>query len=256
MAGKTQGAGLVSAQRIGGLHSVRAALKHSGKVRRLWLDAERRDRRLFELVEQARAAGVNPERLGRGELDLLLPNSNHQGVVAEITGAAAADEQGLARILGALREPALLLVLDGVQDPHNLGACLRSADGAGVHAVIAPRDRSVGLTPVAAKVACGAAEQVPFIQVTNLARTLKWLQQGHGVWILGLAGEAADSVYGTDLKGPLALVLGGEGEGMRRLTRERCDALVSLPMRGTVESLNVSVATGVVLYEALRQRGV
>jgi 23S rRNA (guanosine2251-2'-O)-methyltransferase len=145
-------------------------------------------------------------------------------------------------------------VLDGVTDPHNLGACLRTADGAGVHAVIAPRDKSAGLTPVACKVASGAAETVPFIQVTNLARTLRHLQDNFGVFLVGAAGESELSLYQADLRGPLALVMGAEGAGMRRLTREQCDQLVSLPMRGGVESLNVSVATGVCLYEALRQR--
>ncbi len=157
-------------------------------------------------------------------------------------------------ILKKVEGPLLLLVLDGVQDPHNLGACLRTADAAGVHAVIAPKDRSVGLTPVACKVASGAAERLPFIQVTNLARTLKMLADRFGVWIIGAAGEAQQSLYEIDLKTPTVLVMGGEEKGMRRLTREHCDQLVSLPMSGTVESLNVSVATGVALYEVVRQR--
>ena len=150
--------------------------------------------------------------------------------------------------------PLLLLVLDGIQDPHNLGACLRSADAAGVHAVVTPKDRSVGLTPVVCKVASGAAETVPFVQVTNLARTLRWLRENQGVWLVGTAGEAESSLYSVDLKGPLGLVMGGEEKGMRRLTREACDLLVSLPMAGAVESLNVSVATGISLFEAVRQR--
>ncbi|OGT89625.1 MAG: 23S rRNA (guanosine(2251)-2'-O)-methyltransferase RlmB [Gammaproteobacteria bacterium RIFOXYA12_FULL_61_12] len=240
---------------IGGLHSVRAALKHPGKVKMLWIDGERHDRRLRELIDAARSVGIRPSPVPKEELERLLPDTNHQGAVAEIEGAAAGDEHGLEQILGNLSEPAFLLVLDGVQDPHNLGACLRSADGAGVHAVIAPRDKSVGLTPVAAKVASGAADNVPFIQVTNLARALKRLADEHGIWIVGLAGEAETSLYDTDLKGPLALVMGGEGEGMRRLTREHCDRLASLPMKGSVESLNVSVATGIALFEAVRQRG-
>ena len=245
----------MASQFIGGLHSVRAALKHPGKVKALWIDADRRDRRLRELIEAAQAAGVKPRPVSKEELERLSPDTNHQGVVAEIEGAAAGDEHTLEELLENLTEPPFLLVLDGVQDPHNLGACLRSADGAGVHAVIAPRDKSVGLTPVAAKVASGAADNVPFIQVTNLARTLKWLTEETGVWIVGLAGEAEASLYDTDLKGPLALVMGGEGEGMRRLTREHCDLLASLPMKGSVESLNVSVATGIALFEAVRQRG-
>ncbi|MEO5343374.1 MAG: 23S rRNA (guanosine(2251)-2'-O)-methyltransferase RlmB [Gammaproteobacteria bacterium SHHR-1] len=243
-----------SPSRIGGLHSVKAALKHQGKVLSLWLDAGRRDRRVQEIMELARQAGVRPQLLSKDELDRLLPDSNHQGVIAEVQGAAARNEQGLEEILAGLAEPPFLLVLDGVTDPHNLGACLRSADAAGVHAVIAPKDKSVGLTPVAVKVASGAVESLAFIQVTNLARTLDWLADEHRVWIVGLAGEAEQSLYQVDLKGPLALVLGSEGEGMRRLTREHCALLAKLPMRGQVESLNVSVASGVALFEAVRQR--
>jgi len=146
------------------------------------------------------------------------------------------------------------LVLDGVTDPHNLGACLRSADAAGIQVVIAPKDRSAGLTPVACKVASGAAETVPYVQVTNLVRTLQKLQNEHGVWVIGTAGEAQASLYEADLKGNIAIVMGAEGKGMRRLTRETCDSLIKLPMKGSVESLNVSVATGICLYEAVRQR--
>jgi 23S rRNA (guanosine2251-2'-O)-methyltransferase len=160
----------------------------------------------------------------------------------------------LKALLKRLDVPPFLLILDGVQDPHNLGACLRSADGAGVHAVVTPRDRSASLTPTVRKVASGAAETVPFIQVANLARTLKWLK-GEGVWLIGTAGEATQSLYQADLRGALAIVMGGEGKGLRRLTREQCDSLVRLPMAGSVESLNVSVASGISLYEAVRQRG-
>jgi 23S rRNA (guanosine2251-2'-O)-methyltransferase len=159
----------------------------------------------------------------------------------------------LKHLLVKLTVPPLLLILDGVQDPQNLGACFRSADAAGVHAIIAPKDKAVGLTPVVSKVACGAMETVPFVQVTNLARTLEMLKE-LGVWIYGAAGEAEKTIYQTDLKGPAAFVLGSEGDGMRRLTRETCDVLVKIPMFGTVESLNVSVAAGVVLFEAVRQR--
>jgi 23S rRNA (guanosine2251-2'-O)-methyltransferase len=164
------------------------------------------------------------------------------------------DEPYLKALLKRLDEPPFLLILDGVQDPHNLGACLRSADGAGVHGIIAPRDRSVALTPTVRKVASGAAETVPFIQVTNLARTLKWLKD-EGVWLIGTAGEATQTLYEIDLRGALAIVMGGEGKGLRRLTREQCDILVKLPMAGSVESLNVSVASAISLYEAVRQRG-
>lgn len=243
-------------QRIGGLHSVRAALAHgAGRVVNLWYDSKRDDRRLGQLLTLAREAGVVPQASDRHTLDQLLPNANHQGVVAETLIPAALGEGALDDILTQLGDtPPLLLVLDGVTDPHNLGACLRSADAAGVQAVIAPRDRAVGLTPVACKVASGAAEHVPFIQVTNLARTLKRLRDSYGIWLVGTSGDAEAVLYDVDLKGPLAVVMGAEGKGMRRLTAEACDQQVKLPMAGTVASLNVSVATGICLFEAVRQR--
>jgi 23S rRNA (guanosine2251-2'-O)-methyltransferase len=197
---------------------------------------------------------VKPRPVGREELDRLAPVANHQGVVAETQTPAALGEAELDRLLGALSPPPLLLVIDGVQDPHNLGACLRSADAAGVQAVIAPKDHSVGLTPVVCKVASGAAETLPFVQVTNLARTLRHLKDDHRLWVIGLAGEGETDFYALDLRGPLALVLGGEEKGLRRLTREQCDVLARLPMHGSVESLNVSVAAGIGLFEAGRQR--
>lgn len=168
---------------------------------------------------------------------------------------APRDEAYLLQLLGSLTEPPFLLILDNVQDPHNLGACLRTADGAGVHAVIIPKDRSVHLTSTVRTVACGAAEHVPLVEVTNLARVLDQLKEG-GIWIVGTADSAVKSIYEVDLKGPLAVVMGSEGKGLRRLTAEKCDFLVSIPMHGAVESLNVSVATGVCLYEAVRQRSV
>jgi 23S rRNA (guanosine2251-2'-O)-methyltransferase len=241
---------------VGGVHSVRAALGHgSDAVRELWVDRGRlRDGRVRRLLELAAGVGVPVHRVDRGELDALLPGVNHQGVAARVRIPAARDEHSLDALLDGLEEPPFLLVLDGVQDPHNLGACLRTADAAGVHAVVAPRERTAGLTPTACKVASGAAERVPFVQVTNLARTLGQLAQGRGVRIVGTAGEADALLYEADLRGPLALVMGGEEKGLRRLTRERCDELVRLPMHGAVESLNVSVAAGVCLFEALRQR--
>ena len=184
----------------------------------------------------------------------MVPGSNHQGVVASTLAPAARDEAFLKAQLQKQEKPPFLLILDGVQDPHNLGACLRSADAAGVQAVVAPKDRSTGLTAAACKVASGAADTVPFIQVTNLARTLRWLKE-QGIWLVGTAGEAGMSLYDVDLKGPLAIVMGGEGKGMRRLTREACDLLVNMPMAGSIESLNVSVAAGVAMFEAVRQRG-
>jgi 23S rRNA (guanosine2251-2'-O)-methyltransferase len=242
-------------QLISGLHSVRTALKHGvGAVQELWVEARRRDGRINEIRRLARETGVAVQEVGRSELERLVPGANHQGVVARTRQAAALGEEALRELLQALERAPFLLILDGVQDPHNLGACLRSADAAGVHAVITPKDRAAGLTPTACKVASGAAETIPFFQVTNLARTLRWLREEAGIWLVGAAGEAEASLYQADLKGPLGLVMGGEEKGLRRLTREQCDQLVHLPMAGAVESLNVSVAAGVCLFEAVRQR--
>lgn len=237
-----------------GIHSVRGALRQAGGgVEEVWLEHRRRDRRLAELVELARGAGVRVRQVEPREIEAAAPGLNHQGALAWVSIAVSRGEPNLDAILDNLAVPPFLLILDEIQDPHNLGACLRTADAAGIQAVIAPRDQAVGLTPTVSKVASGAAETIPFVQVTNLARTLDALKS-RGIWIVGLAGEAEIDLYGIDLKGPLALVLGSEGRGLRRLTRERCDFLARLPMFGTVESLNVSVATGVCLYEALRQR--
>jgi 23S rRNA (guanosine2251-2'-O)-methyltransferase len=245
----------VSGQLIVGIHAVRIALKHGAqRVEELWYDAARKDRRLRQLLEEARSAGVRPQQSDKATLDRMTAGANHQGIVARGELPASLGEAALDVLLGRLQVPPLLLVLDGVTDPHNLGACLRSADAAGVHALITPRDRAGGLTPVVCKVASGAAETVPFVQVTNLARTLRYLQDVHRVFVVGAAGEAALELFDADLTGPLALVLGAEGEGLRRLTRDTCDQLVRLPMAGQVESLNVSVAAGVCLYEAVRQR--
>jgi len=242
-------------QIVGGLHSVRTALQHGPEgIDALWVDSGRRDRRIQEILDMAARAGVSPRRVSRDELDALFPQGQHQGVVARTRAPRTLDEAGLKDLVAGLGEAPFLLVLDGVQDPHNLGACLRSADAAGVHAVIVPKDRAAGLTPVACKVASGAAESVPFAQVTNLARTLRWLKDEAGLWIVGAAGDAQVELYDADLGGPVALVLGGEEKGLRRLTREACDHVVRLPMKGQVESLNVSVATGICLFEAVRQR--
>ncbi len=238
-----------------GLHSVRAALRNVGGVEALWIDVRRHDRRIGEIRQLARQAGVAVKNVDREQLDRLSGEANHQGVVARVTGVTALDEQALWPLLQGLTEPPFLLVLDGVQDPHNLGACLRTADGAGVHAVIAPKARSAGLTAAVRKVASGAAENVPFVQVTNLGRVLRRLREEYNIWLVGTAGEADRVLYDADLAGPLGIVMGGEGKGLRRLTREHCDLLVKLPMAGGVESLNVSVATGICLYEAIRQRG-
>ncbi len=246
---------MTDSQIIAGMHSVRTALKHgSDGVDEVWVEAKRRDKKIREIIGLAKEWGVILHQVDRAELDSKVPGVNHQGAVARVKAPAAHSEHDLEQLLNTSDTSPLLLILDGVQDPHNLGACLRSADAAGVLAVIAPKDRSVGLTPTACKVASGAAETVPFIQVTNLVRTIRWLQDEHKVWVVGTAGEAETSLYQTDLKGPMALVMGAEEKGMRRLTREACDSLINLPMAGNVESLNVSVATGVCLYEAVRQR--
>jgi 23S rRNA (guanosine2251-2'-O)-methyltransferase len=239
-----------------GIHSVRVLLQRSPqRVRQLWLSAERESAaRLQELRTLAGNAGIAIQDADGQRLERLAGGERHQGVVVELVPRAGDPETQLEEALEALGEtPPLLLVLDGVTDPHNLGACLRSADAAGVAAVIVPRDRAAGLTPVVRKVAAGAAETLPLVQVVNLARTLRELKE-RGIWLVGTADDAPRTLYEVDLKGPTALVLGSEGEGMRRLTREACDELVSIPMGGAVESLNVSVATGVALFEAVRQR--
>lgn len=238
---------------IFGLHAVRAALQRHNHVLELLIDSGRHDGRIRELLALAEASGIGVRRMGGAELQELAGSDRHQGVVARLRQQQTQDEPYLKALLKRLDRPPFLLILDEVQDPHNLGACLRTAEGAGIDAVITSRDRSAGLTATVRKVASGAAETVPFVQVTNLARILKWLNE-EGVWLIGTAGEADKGLYETDLTGPLGIVMGGEGKGLRRLTREQCDLLVSLPMAGTVESLNVSVATGVTLYEAVRQR--
>lgn len=235
-----------------GINAVRSALTRGG-VLELWLDRARRDRRLEELVALAREQGVQIRQHERRVLDEAAAGARHQSVLARIEAPAVRSEKDLDALLDQGPAEPLVLVLDGVTDPHNLGACLRSAEGAGALCVIAPRDRAAGLTPAAVKVASGAASFVPFFQVTNLARTLARLRE-RGLWLVGAAGDAPTSLFALDLTGPLALVLGGEEKGLRRLTREHCDQLGALPMRGRVESLNVSVSAGICLYEALRQR--
>jgi len=239
-----------------GIHAVRVLLaRNPERIRRLLVTSGRDAARLVELKSLAQRAGVQVGATDDASLDRLADGGRHQGVVAEITPRGGDPETQLEEALEAAQGAPLLLVLDGVQDPHNLGACLRSADAAGVTAVIVPRDRAAGLTAVARKVAAGAAETVPFIPVVNLARALRDLKE-RGVWLVGTDDAADRTLFEADLTGPLALVMGSEGEGLRRLTRECCDQLVSIPMAGAVESLNVSVATGVVLFEAVRQRSV
>ncbi len=237
-----------------GLHAVQAALEHNpGNVAELWVDGKRHDKRVAGILVLAEQAGVPVHHVDKSALEKLVAQARHQGVVARIHAPRVYTEAELGSLLDRLDGPPFLLVLDGVTDPHNLGACLRSADAAGVHAVIAPKDRAATLTATAMKVASGAAQTVPFVQVTNLARCLRDLKE-RGIWLVGLDGYAEQTVYDTDLKGPLGIVMGAEGQGLRRLSKEHCDFLVNIPMAGTVESLNVSVATGVCLFEALRQR--
>lgn len=242
----------MASEKLYGLHAVSAVLKaQPERVLGLWLAEGGKPERLQEIRRLAAASGITVQSCSRKQLDGWV-SGNHQGIVAECRAASLAGDHELAELLPRLENP-LLLVLDGITDPHNLGACLRTADAAGVDAVIIPRDKSVGLTPTVRKIASGAAEHIPLFSVTNLARSLDTLKQ-HGVWLVGAAGEAEQSLYQTGLTGAIALVLGAEGKGLRRLTRERCDYLIHIPMAGTVSSLNVSVATGVCLFEALRQR--
>lgn len=227
-------------------------LQTAQPVEAVYVDAERQDARVRELVALAEVAGVAVRRIARSKLDDMAGGVRHQGCLARVRSADALGEDGLESLLSTVSQP-LVLVLDQVQDPHNLGACLRSAAAAGAHAVVVPRDRSVGLTPTVRKVAAGGAELVPVARVTNLARTLRRLQE-QGIWIVGMADSEADPLDQVDLRGGLALVLGSEGTGMRRLTRHTCDSLAGIPMIGGVASLNVSVAAGICLFEALRQR--
>jgi len=241
-------------QTLIGFHAVSAALKGAaGDIEWLRVLANSRNKRLHEIEARATGAGIRVTKATPAELDQLAGRQRHQGVIAGFRGTNVAPEGQLDAILDAVTGPPLVLVLDGVQDPHNLGACLRTAEAAGVHLVILCKDRSAGITPVVRRAASGAAETLPVIQATNLARTLRALKQ-RGVWLAGTSDAATDALYATDLSGPLALVMGSEGSGLRRLTAEICDYLVGIPMAGQVESLNVSVATGVCLYEINRQR--
>jgi 23S rRNA (guanosine2251-2'-O)-methyltransferase len=237
---------------IFGFHAVTARLRHdASSVEEIYIDAGRHDRRMQELLRAAEGAKVRIIPVDDQRLGGMVGTRRHQGVVAKAGELSLA--RNLDELLDAIQGPPLLLILDGITDPHNLGACLRVADGAGAHAVIAPKDRAVGLNATAAKVASGAADTVPYITVTNLARTLRELQE-RDIWVTGTTDDAEKTIYEAELAGPTAIVMGSEGEGMRRLTRENCDLLVSIPMFGAVESLNVSVASGVCLYEARRQR--
>ena len=237
---------------LAGFHAVASRLRQKpDTLGEIYVDATRNDGRARDLKKMAEAAGVRVIPVDAKRLDGMAGGARHQGVVAQ---ARELDmPKFIEDVLDELAEPPLILILDGVQDPHNLGACLRVADGAGAHAVIAPKDRSCGLTAAAIKVASGAAESVPYIVVTNLARTMRDLKD-RNIWLVGTADSAPQTIYQARLDGALGLVMGAEGEGLRRLTQDTCDLLVSIPMMGAVESLNVSVASGVCLYEARRRR--
>ena len=239
---------------IVGINPVEGALTNdASRVREVLVEQGQRNARVQELATRAKALNIPVHHRPREQLDKLAGEARHQGVVALYEAPPMGNENDILGLVEAAGQDALVLVLDGVTDPHNLGACLRSSAAANVTAVIVPKDRAVGLTPVVRRASAGGADRVPLIAATNLARALRTLKDA-GVWITGLAGDTDTSIYSIDMKGPVALVLGSEGEGMRRLTRETCDFVAKIPMPGTMESLNVSVATGVVLFEALRQR--
>ncbi len=239
-----------------GFHAVGVRLKTAPQsIIEIYYEATRRDARMRQFIDRAKEAGARLIEADSLRIAKLCGSHGHQGVAARVNEVEQV--RSLDELLDQLEADGiapLLLVLDGVTDPHNLGACLRVADGAGAHAVIAPKDHAAGINATVAKVASGAAETMPYFMVTNLARTLNELKE-RNIWIIGTSGDADKSIYQVDLKGPVALVLGAEGPGMRQLTRKTCDELVGIPMKGAVESLNVSVASAVCLYEALRQRG-
>jgi 23S rRNA (guanosine2251-2'-O)-methyltransferase len=238
-----------------GFHAVLSRLRqHAASVQEILIDRDRMDARMKDLLKMAESAGVRTMEVERSRLDGMAGmNGRHQGVIARVVDTPIPYKDIHDILESDLTEPPFFLILDGVEDPHNLGACLRVADAMGVHAVIAPKDRAVGLNATVRKVACGAAETVPFIAVTNLARTIRELKEA-GVFVVGTTMDAPNTLLNTKLDGPIAIVLGAEGDGIRRLTAETCDALVTIPMYGSVESLNVSVASGICLYEARRQR--
>ena len=237
-----------------GFHAVLSRLRqHGASVQEILIDRDRMDARMKDLLKMAEAAGVRTMEVERSRLDGMAGmNGRHQGVIARVVDTPIPYKDIHDILESDLTEPPFFLILDGVEDPHNLGACLRVADAMGVHAVIAPKDRAVGLNATVRKVACGAAETVPFIAVTNLARTIRELKEA-GVFVIGTTMDAPSTLLNTKLDGPIAIVLGAEGDGIRRLTAETCDALMTIPMYGSVESLNVSVASGICLYEARRQ---
>ena len=238
-----------------GFHAVQSRMRqHATSIQEILIDEGRVDPRMKDIIKLAEASNIRVMQVDRDRLDGMAGrNGRHQGVIARVVDTPIPYKDIHDVLESDLKEPPFFLILDGVEDPHNLGACLRVADGMGVHAVIAPKDRAVGLNATVRKVASGAAETVPFISVTNLARTIRELKEA-GVFVIGTAMDSESTLLNTKLDGPIALVLGSEGDGIRRLTAESCDALVTIPMFGSVESLNVSVASGICLYEVRRQR--
>lgn len=246
----------MSTTQLFGIHAVQAALDYSPQnIRQAWIDNQRQDARLKQLIDALLALGIRPEKTERKKLERMADGKNHQGIVVAVELPAMRSEDQLKQDVEALSENAFYLILDQVQDPHNLGACLRTADAVGAHGIIVTKDNAAGITPTVCKVASGAAETVPVYQVTNLARVLRWMKE-QNIWIMGTAGEAEQTIYDMKLDMSLAIVMGTEGSGMRHLTRQHCDFLVKIPMVGQVESLNVSVAAGVLMYEVYRQQHV
>lgn len=246
----------MSTTQLFGIHAVQAALDYSPqKISRAWVDGQRQDTRLKQLVDELVELGISPEKTERKKLERMADGKNHQGIVIAVELPAMLGEDRLKDDVLALTENAFYLVLDQVQDPHNLGACLRTADAVGAHGIIITKDNAACITPTVCKVASGAAETVPVYQVTNLARVLRWLKE-QNIWIMGTAGDAEQTIYDMKLDMSLAIVMGTEGTGMRHLTKQHCDFLVKIPMAGQVESLNVSVAAGVMMYEVFRQKHV
>ncbi|KAF3981700.1 MAG: 23S rRNA (guanosine(2251)-2'-O)-methyltransferase RlmB [Methylococcales symbiont of Hymedesmia sp. n. MRB-2018] len=244
----------MNSSKIFGIHAVQAALDYSAdKINKVWIDRQRKDKKQSALMSQLQKLSISYEPSDRKRLDKMTDGKNHQGIVAEVELPSVHSEDTLKHIVTSMTDVPFFLILDQVQDPHNLGACLRTADAAGVHGIIITKDNSSGVTPTVCKVASGAAETVPVYQVTNLARTCRWLKQ-QNIWLMGATGDTEQSVFSADLTIPLALIMGTEGAGIRRLTEQQCDFLVKIPMIGQVESLNVSVAAGIMMYEVFKQR--
>lgn len=239
---------------IFGIHAVEAAItRQPERFIEIYALKGRQDERVTSITKIARKQGISLQFMTRNVLDNKAGDDHHQGIIARVRPVPALDETDLANLIANAKRPPFILILDGVTDPHNLGACMRSADAAGVTAIVVPKDNSSKITPTVQKVASGAADSVPFIQVTNLARTMRFLRE-ENIWIYGTAGETEQTLYDTRFSGPVAIAMGAEGTGLRRLTREHCDELIKIPMTGSVSSLNVSVATGICLFEVIRQR--